>query len=161
MRRTTDVLRLSVAALLAFVVASACVVALMRTDLRPDGVPALHMSLISPHAAVVAAVGTFASFTLAWTYATWFDELLRGPSLWRGAQFGVFAWIWLIALIALVTQSGWIYIGWKTWMWIGVQTGLPLLVHGIVLGSVYGTRHVEDEYTFGLGYGVTDRRSLG
>lgn len=146
-----------------FVAGSVCL-ALTRSGIAPANIPWTQAHLTTTQWTTLGAVALATSLLLAWTYSHWFDELLAGSAPWRGAQFGVVAWIWLGAITAFVTKAGWLALPRSEWAWLAVVSGLATVLYGIAIGLVVGAGKRHDgyeDYTFGLGYGVTDRRSLG
>lgn len=161
MRNAKDISRAVLAAVFGLLGATGASIAAARLGLVPHDALPVHIVITRQSIGVFAALAVATSLLLSWTYATWFDGLLRGPSIWRGAQFGMIGWFWIAAIVGLVTQSGWTHLTANTWLWLAVATSLPMLTFGTLVGLVYGLRRVHDAYTYGIGYGVPDRRSLG
>jgi hypothetical protein len=110
---------------------------------------------------VVVGVSALAiGLWLAWIYAAWFDALLRGIALVRGAKFGVLTAVWVLLLLAGTRIAGLVAVSSTHVMQILVGAALVCVAFGLMVGVLYGAGRRHDDYRSGLGYGVTDRRSL-
>jgi hypothetical protein len=152
---------MAAAGVLGVIVAGASCLALIRSDLAPAAAPWTHAHLTTTQWTTLGGVAFATSLLLAWTYSHWFDHLLAGNAAWRGAQFGVVAWIWLGAIAVFLTKAGWLAVPRGGWAWLAVVSGLPTVAYGLAVGLIIGAGKRHDAYTFGLGYGLPDRRSLG
>jgi hypothetical protein len=123
------------------------------TALVDGAVPAGHElhTLLLIVAASLAAVGV---------YAAWFDRLFAGPAAVRGAKFGVVVWIWHLAFAALVYQHGFAGLDPAQPMRSAIAALGAWTLFGTIVGIVYGSGRRYDAYTWGLGYGVSDRPTL-
>lgn len=97
---------------------------------------------------------------VAATYASWFDALLARGALVRGLKFGAVLALWTGLLVLAAARLGLGVTNFARPLAAAVIGFGGALVYGVVVGVVYGAGRRYDEYRWGLGYGVPDRRSL-